>query len=90
MAPGESDENAATFLQEVAKLKGFYVPSLYGMENDGSLRPGAVVKKRLIKDLDHAIFPTKPLVPHTEIVHDRGVLELFRGCVRGCRFVRQA
>lgn len=90
MRPDESDENRRDFLKAVAKKRGFYVPSLYKEEN-GAMVPVAedfprIVKKCYIRDLDHAIFPKKPLVPHTEIVHDRGVIELFRGCVRGCRF----
>lgn len=89
MRPDVSDQNRAAFLLAVGKIQGFYVPSLY-REANGAVVPirdaPAVVKKCYIKDLDQAIFPEKPLVPHTSIVHDRGVLELFRGCVRGCRF----
>ena len=44
------------------------------------------VTKRIVEDLDNAYFPTKTIVPSTEIVHDRANLEVFRGCIRGCRF----
>ncbi len=78
------------FLEEISKVPGFYVPSLYQMTETGAVVPTGtappVIKKRYIKDLNTVKFPTNPLVPHSEIVHDRGVLELFRGCLRGCRF----
>lgn len=89
MRPQESEANRVAFLGELSKHAGFYVPAFYYEEN-GAMTPTndalALVKKRYVKDLDHAVFPQKPLVPHTSIIHDRGVLELFRGCVRGCRF----
>ena len=88
-APKSSDDAREAFLRAVAALPGFYVPSLYRVENGAVLpRDGApaVVEKRFIADLDTAVFPRAPLVPHTEIVHDRGTLELMRGCLRGCRF----
>lgn len=89
MKPKASLRHREAFLQALAKVPGFYVPGLY-REEDAKITPlgdaPAVVKKRYISDLDQAVFPKKPLVPHTSIVHDRGVLELFRGCVRGCRF----
>ena len=83
------------FLREVAKIPGVYVPSFYRHEynDDGTLSAivpleGApeVVTKRIIEDLDNAYYPTKMIVPSTEIVHDRANLEVFRGCIRGCRF----
>ncbi len=83
------------FLREAAKIPGVYVPSLYepAYNDDGTLksvtaRDGApeTVTKRIIENLDTAFYPTRAIVPSTEIVHDRVVLELFRGCVRGCRF----
>ena len=83
------------FLTEVSKISGVYVPSFYTpvYNQDGTLssvtvREGApeTVTKRIIEDLDSAYFPTKMIVPSTEIVHDRANLELFRGCIRGCRF----
>ncbi len=83
------------FLHEVAKIPGVYVPSFYRHEynSDGTLAAiipldgaPAVVTKRIIEDLDNAYFPTKMMVPSTEIVHDRANLEVFRGCIRGCRF----
>ena len=83
------------FLTEVAKIPGIYVPSFYEYtyHPDGTLaavtaKNGApdVVTKRIIEDLDTAYFPTKMIVPSTEIVHDRANLEVFRGCIRGCRF----
>ena len=83
------------FLQEVAKIPGVYVPSFYEHQynEDGTLKAivplnGAPVKitKRIIENLDEAYWPTKMIVPSTEIVHDRCNLEVFRGCIRGCRF----
>ena len=83
------------FLLAVSKIPGVYVPSFYRHEynEDGTLRAviplnGApkIVTKRIVEDLDHAFFPTEMIVPSTEIVHDRGNLEAFRGCIRGCRF----
>ena len=44
------------------------------------------VEKRIIEDVENVFYPTKPVVPFLDIVHDRAVLELFRGCTRGCRF----
>ena len=85
----------AQYLHEVAKIPGVYVPSFYEhvYNEDGTIREivaaeGAPkqVTKRIIEDLDHAYYPTKMIVPSTEIVHDRANLELFRGCIRGCRF----
>ncbi len=84
-----------TFLQEVSKIPGVYVPSFYRHDYnpDGTLAAvvplnGApkVVTKRIVEDLDSAFFPTQMIVPSTEIVHDRANLEVFRGCIRGCRF----
>ena len=83
------------FLHAVAKIPGVYVPSFYRHEYnaDGTLSAivpleGAPEKvtKRIIEDLDNAYFPTDMIVPSTEIVHDRANLEVFRGCIRGCRF----
>ncbi len=83
------------FLLAVSKIPGVYVPSFYRHEYnaDGTLRAviplndaPEVVTKRIVEDLDHAFFPTEMIVPSTEIVHDRGNLEAFRGCIRGCRF----
>ena len=83
------------FLQEVSKIPGVYVPGFYRHEYnaDGTLTAivplnGAPKKitKRIIEDLDNAYFPTRMIVPSTEIVHDRANLEVFRGCIRGCRF----
>ena len=83
------------FLTKAAQIGGVYVPSLYDVEYkaDGTLasvtaKDGAPEKvtKRIVEDFDAAPFPTNPIVPSTEVVHDRVNLELFRGCVRGCRF----
>ena len=83
------------FLTEVAKIPGVYVPSFYRHEynEDGTLSAivplnGAPEKitKRIVENLDDAYWPTKMIVPSTEIVHDRANLEVFRGCIRGCRF----
>ena len=83
------------FLLEVSKIEGVYVPGFYEhiYNEDGTLkeiiaREGQpdVHKKRIIEDLDKAYYPTKMIVPSTEIVHDRTNIELFRGCIRGCRF----
>ena len=85
----------AEFLRAAARLDGIYVPSLYEISynDDGTVqaitpRDGApaVVTKRIVHDMDKAYFPVNTIVPSTEIVQDRVMLELFRGCIRGCRF----
>ena len=83
------------FLVCAAQIPGVYVPSLYDVayNDDGTVKSitaneGApkVVLKRIVRDMDKAYYPTKTIVPSTEIVQDRVSLELFRGCIRGCRF----
>ena len=83
-------------LRNLAKVEGVYVPVLYdaAYNEDGTLASftpndpaaPAVVKKRVVKDLSAAVYPDSIPVPYTEIVHDRMVLEIMRGCTRGCRF----
>lgn len=83
------------FLEAAAQIKGVYVPSLYEVEyNDDctvkSITPthGAPekVEKRNVADLDKMFSPTEFVVPFLEVVHDRTTVEIFRGCIRGCRF----
>ena len=87
--------NKEEFLVAAAQIPGVYVPSLYQVsyKGDGTLESvtptegaPAVVTKRIVQDFDYSYFPVKTIVPSTEIVHDRVMLELFRGCIRGCRF----
>ena len=89
------DWSKEQFLLEAMKIEGVYIPSFYRHEynEDGTLSAivplnGAPEKvtKRIVEDLDNAYWPTKMIVPSTEIVHDRANLEVFRGCIRGCRF----
>ncbi len=85
------------YLRMVSRIPGVYVPSYYDVRYnpDGtvaSVRPKEgtdapeLVKKALVKDLTHADYPEKLIVPYGEIVHNRIMLEIFRGCTRGCRF----
>lgn len=88
-------ETKAAFLEKAAQIPGIYVPSLYQVSyredsTIASITPlanaPAVVYKRVLPDMDFAIYPDKDLVPLTQVVHDRAVLEVMRGCTRGCRF----
>lgn len=84
------------FLMDIVKLGGVYVPKFYDVEynSDGTIsrfepnREGVPkqVRKRIITDLDNTYIPEKLIVPFMETVHDRVMLEVFRGCIRGCRF----
>ncbi len=87
----------ADFLHEAARtIKGVYVPSLYEVtyNEDGTINAytpiyddiPTKIEKRIIEDMDTALFPEKVVMPYTEVVHDRIMLEVFRGCIRGCRF----
>lgn len=95
-AAGKAAEGREGFLVRAASIPGVYVPSFYDVtyRSDGRLesirpnRPGvpAVVAKRVVRDLDELDYPTDPIVPFLDIVHDRIMVEVFRGCTRGCRF----
>lgn len=84
------------FLKAAAQIQGVYVPSLYEAvyNEDNTIkefkaldgRAPKKVKKRIITNLNENVYPDKLIVPYTEIVHDRIMLETFRGCTRGCRF----
>ncbi len=88
---GSKDE----FLKEAAKIEGVYVPSLYDVSYNADGTISAIIpknnapktiRKRIIKNLDKAFYPNNFVTPYIEIVHDRAVQEIFRGCIRGCRF----
>ena len=83
------------FLRLASQIKGVYVPSLYDVSynDDGTVkaitpRDGApaVIEKRVMMNMDESYYPDNFVVPNIEIVHDRAVEEIFRGCIRGCRF----
>lgn len=84
------------FLVQAARIPGVYVPAFYDIsyEEDGRIRAvvpnrpdvPARIKKRIVRQLDKTFFPDTLIVPYMDIVHDRIMLEIFRGCTRGCRF----
>ena len=83
------------FLRRAAKIDGMYVPSLYDVEYNEDKTIKAVVpkngapekiRKRIVSELDSVKYPDKFVVPYIEVVHDRVVHEILRGCIRGCRF----
>ncbi|MBQ6893111.1 MAG: TIGR03960 family B12-binding radical SAM protein [Clostridia bacterium] len=90
------DYTKEKFLHAAAKLEGFYVPSLYTVsyKEDGTIEKytpkyddiPVKIRKRIIKDLDKVYYPTKTYMPYIETVQDKMVLEVYRGCIRGCRF----
>ncbi|MGN0554274.1 MAG: TIGR03960 family B12-binding radical SAM protein [Candidatus Fimenecus sp.] len=91
----EKDSSKLEFLRDAAKIEGVYVPAFYDVSYhaDGTIAAvtpqegaPAKVKKRIISDLDKVYYPEKFVVPYIDIVHDRAVAEVFRGCIRGCRF----
>lgn len=86
----------AQFLRAASQIEGVYVPSLYEVNTleDGrrkSITPKypdvpEVIRKRIIHDMDKVFYPKQFVVPYIEIIHDRAVQEIYRGCIRGCRF----
>ena len=84
------------FLKEASKIEGVYIPAFYDVKynEDGTIKEYVPlvdgvpmkIKKRIIADLDTVSYPEKLVMPYIETVHDRIVLEVYRGCIRGCRF----
>ena len=84
------------YLEKIALIEGIYVPAFYDVEynEDGTIKSfepnnknaKPVIRKRIMKDFDKAYAPETIIVPFGEVVHDRVMLEVFRGCIRGCRF----
>ncbi len=84
------------FLEMIAEIEGIYVPKFYDAvyNDDGTFKElvrnnehaKLKIKKRIIKDMDSLTYPEKWIVPYLNVVHDRVMLEMFRGCIRGCRF----
>jgi len=84
------------FLEKISTLKGVYVPAFYDVEykSDGTIKSftknyenaSDVIEKVIVEDLETSFFPETQIVPFIETVHDRVTVELFRGCIRGCRF----
>lgn len=92
----KEEQSKEEFLKKVCTMDGVYVPAFYQPEynEDGTISrisktyEGAPdkVNRALIPDLEQTVFPTEPIVPFIDVVHDRAVIETFRGCTRGCRF----
>ena len=84
------------FLKKAAKIKGIYIPSLYDVDYNTNGTVKSVmpnnddvpfpVKKAIVEDLDSSYYPNEFVVPFVDIVHDRAMIEMMRGCIRGCRF----
>lgn len=89
-------QNREAFLRKAAAIPGIYVPSLYNVtyKADGTVESflpvdesiPAKVTKQVVMNVTDAYYPTKPVVPYIQAIQDRVVLEILRGCIRGCRF----
>ena len=92
----EGSYTRSAFLREACHIEGVYIPSLYDVSynEDGTIKEykplyddvPTKIKKRIVEDMDKAPYPEKLVMPYIETVHDRIVLEIYRGCIRGCRF----
>lgn len=92
----KSGEPREKFLERIAKIEGVYVPSFYDVEYNEEQTVKSVTpnrecanphpRKRIIRDMNKVEYPERFIVPYIDTVHDRIVLEIFRGCTRGCRF----
>lgn len=91
----KENKSKQEFLELAAQIKGVYVPALYEVEynDDGTIKSFTPthnappkVEKRIMLDMDKSYYPDNFVVPMTEIIHDRATQEIFRGCIRGCRF----
>ena len=91
----DSGKPKSAFLETAAEIPGVYVPAFYEPSYDGEKFAGFTrlsdkapekVQKRIVRDMDACFFPETQIVPYGEVVHDRISLEMFRGCIRGCRF----
>lgn len=89
------DRGREDLLKQMANIQGIYVPQLYQVQysNDGmvlSVKSEAdgpqKIRKRIVTDYNQVTFPVKPIVPNIGVVHDRAMIEVLRGCTRGCRF----
>lgn len=83
------------FLSKLAHVDGIYVPKFYDVtyNEDGTIASFEAqgdypksIQKRIVDDMNTAYYPTKFILPYTDVVHDRAMVEIFRGCTRGCRF----
>lgn len=91
----KNGDSKQSFLEKAAQIKGVYVPSLYKVEynSDNTVKTVTAmhnapqkIEKRLMMNMDDCYYPENFVVPMIEIVHDRAMEEIFRGCIRGCRF----
>lgn len=92
----KTGEDKTAFLEKIAKIEGIYVPSFYDVSynDDGTVKSVVPnrdcapkkIRKRIVKEFDDCFALDKMIVPFMDIVHDRIMLEIFRGCIRGCRF----
>ncbi len=92
----DSGQDKEAFLKMLAGMEGIYVPKFYTpvYNENGTIREYRknydeapdVIEKRIVEDLEQAEFPDSSIVPFIDVVHDRAVVEIFRGCTRGCRF----
>jgi radical SAM family uncharacterized protein len=92
----DSGQDKEAFLKTLAGIKGIYVPKFYTpiYHENGTVKEyirnyeeaPKVIEKRIVEDLEQVEFPERSIVPFIDVVHDRAVVEIFRGCTRGCRF----